>query len=218
VIDKLAVFVARNGAEFEEMTKQKQAGNHKFAFLFGGEHNAYYRWKVQLERASLVQKQIEAQQKQLQEQKRQMMPPQQTAGSAAIHPSVQQSVQEAIIQSSIEKAPWQQPSPVPSLLPGSTNQPPWNAREESQQREAETSEPELPDMTEFEDIIAPVVKSCSKESIQNGKNWVFSNAQSPYHCYHISQYLYYRVGGVPEVAFTDKLRIIYLVSDIIHHW
>ena len=43
VIDKLAIFVARNGAEFEEMTKQKQAGNLKFTFLFGGEHHAYYR-------------------------------------------------------------------------------------------------------------------------------------------------------------------------------
>ena len=44
VIDKLAVFVARNGPEFEKLTKERNAGNPRFAFLFGGEHHAYYRY------------------------------------------------------------------------------------------------------------------------------------------------------------------------------
>lgn len=46
IIDKLANFVARNGPEFEQMTQEKQRDNPKFFFLFGGEFNAYYRWKV----------------------------------------------------------------------------------------------------------------------------------------------------------------------------
>ena len=46
IIDKLAQFVARNGPEFEKMTKSKQEGNPKFAFLFGGENYAYYDFKV----------------------------------------------------------------------------------------------------------------------------------------------------------------------------
>ena len=33
IIDKLAQFVARNGPEFENMTKNKQKGNPKFHFL-----------------------------------------------------------------------------------------------------------------------------------------------------------------------------------------
>jgi len=41
--------VARNGSKFEEMTKEKQKGNPKFAFLFGGEYFNYYRWKVSFE-------------------------------------------------------------------------------------------------------------------------------------------------------------------------
>ena len=41
--------MARNGSKFEEMTKEKQKGNPKFAFLFGGEHYNYYRWKVSFE-------------------------------------------------------------------------------------------------------------------------------------------------------------------------
>ena len=49
IIDKLANFVARNGSKFEEMTKEKQKGNPKFAFLFSGEYYNYYRWKVSFE-------------------------------------------------------------------------------------------------------------------------------------------------------------------------
>ena len=49
IIDKLANFVARNGSEFERMTMTKQQQNPKFAFLFGGEHHSYYRWKVGIE-------------------------------------------------------------------------------------------------------------------------------------------------------------------------
>lgn len=52
IIDKLAQFVARNGPEFEQMTKEKQAGNAKFAFLFGGEYFNYYQYRVTSEQAS----------------------------------------------------------------------------------------------------------------------------------------------------------------------
>lgn len=51
IIDKLAQFVARNGPDFEQMTKNKQKGNAKFDFLFGGEYFHYYRHKVNAEQA-----------------------------------------------------------------------------------------------------------------------------------------------------------------------
>lgn len=51
IIDKLAVFVARNGPEFERMTKEKQRNNSKFYFLFGGDLHPYYCWKVSQEQA-----------------------------------------------------------------------------------------------------------------------------------------------------------------------
>ncbi|KAA5586358.1 hypothetical protein F3H15_37825, partial [Pseudomonas aeruginosa] len=41
IIDKLAQFVARNGPEFEKMTKNKQKNNPKFSFLYGGEYFNY---------------------------------------------------------------------------------------------------------------------------------------------------------------------------------
>ena len=52
IIDKLANFVARNGPDFENMTKQKQKDNPRFSFLFGGEHFNYYQYKVTTEQAS----------------------------------------------------------------------------------------------------------------------------------------------------------------------
>lgn len=52
IIDKLAQFVARNGPEFEQMTKNKQKGNPKFQFLYGGEYFNYYQYKVTTEQAS----------------------------------------------------------------------------------------------------------------------------------------------------------------------
>lgn len=44
--------MARNGLEFEQMTKNKQKENPKFSFLFGGEHFNYYQYKVTTEQAS----------------------------------------------------------------------------------------------------------------------------------------------------------------------
>lgn len=55
IIDKLANFVARNGEEFEEMTKQKQIKNPRFAFLTNpsNEYHPYYKWRVMEERRNV---------------------------------------------------------------------------------------------------------------------------------------------------------------------
>ncbi|XP_030385310.1 calcium homeostasis endoplasmic reticulum protein [Scaptodrosophila lebanonensis] len=58
IIDKLAEFVARNGPEFEAITKQKQQGNPKFDFLYGGEFATYYQYRVAAEQAMLKQQGI----------------------------------------------------------------------------------------------------------------------------------------------------------------
>lgn len=52
IIDKLAEFVARNGPEFESITKAKQMGNPKFGFLYGGDYYQYYQWRVSSEQTS----------------------------------------------------------------------------------------------------------------------------------------------------------------------
>ncbi len=63
IIDKLAQFVARNGPEFEQMTKDKQEDNPRFYFLFGGEFFNYYKFRVSQEQA-LIRNNQEIQQQQ----------------------------------------------------------------------------------------------------------------------------------------------------------
>lgn len=54
IIDKLAMFVAKNGPEFEAMTKAKQEGNPRFAFLtVNGPFYNYYQGRVATEQAIL---------------------------------------------------------------------------------------------------------------------------------------------------------------------
>lgn len=47
--------MARNGPDFEQMTKNKQKDNPKFQFLFGGEYYAYYQYKVNTEQSGTNQ-------------------------------------------------------------------------------------------------------------------------------------------------------------------
>lgn len=44
--------MARNGPEFEAITKAKQQGNPKFGFLYGGDYYQYYQWRVSSEQTS----------------------------------------------------------------------------------------------------------------------------------------------------------------------
>ena len=50
LIEKLAVFVARNGHEFEKLTRSKQRHNPRFSFLFGGKHSDYYQCRLAAEK------------------------------------------------------------------------------------------------------------------------------------------------------------------------
>lgn len=55
IIDKLADFVARNGKEFEQMTKIKQQNNSNFSFLdSNSEHYSYYQFRLAIARRDLI--------------------------------------------------------------------------------------------------------------------------------------------------------------------
>lgn len=45
-IDKLVEYIAKNGPEFEVVIRDKQHDNPDYAFVFGGEGHAYYRYKL----------------------------------------------------------------------------------------------------------------------------------------------------------------------------
>lgn len=47
IVDKTAAFVARNGVDFENKIREKEASNARFSFLNGTDpYNAYYQHKV----------------------------------------------------------------------------------------------------------------------------------------------------------------------------
>jgi len=51
VVDKVAAAVARNGPAFEALLREKQHGNPKYAFLYGGAYADRYALALQRERA-----------------------------------------------------------------------------------------------------------------------------------------------------------------------
>ncbi|KAH3773575.1 hypothetical protein DPMN_174937, partial [Dreissena polymorpha] len=120
IIDKLANFVARNGPEFENMTKQKQQDNPKFSFLFGGEHYAYYQYKVHAEQAIIniqnkkMQEHAQQMMHQEQQQQQQQQPPPLLGGMVGSHLATPMSGPPPLLGPP-PMSQWQ--STVPPLLP-----------------------------------------------------------------------------------------------------
>ncbi|KAL2650243.1 hypothetical protein R1flu_018371 [Riccia fluitans] len=56
LIEGLATFVARIGPRFEELSKEKHAGNPQFSFLAEGPGHGYYRRKIWEEQRNIAQK------------------------------------------------------------------------------------------------------------------------------------------------------------------
>lgn len=45
MIDKVVEYLIRT-PDFEAKLREKEQGNPKFSFLFGGENSDYYNWKI----------------------------------------------------------------------------------------------------------------------------------------------------------------------------
>ncbi|KAI6651032.1 Calcium homeostasis endoplasmic reticulum protein [Oopsacas minuta] len=145
LIDGFAKFVAKNGLEFENLTKEKHKGNPQFSFLFGGLNYQYYQQKLNEAR----------------------MP--------------QRSDQE----SSLEQISPQQPQD--------------------------------PLVNEFEQVIKPVIAQCTKDSISAGKSWILSHFQTQDECIRVSQLLLGKTKCLPGMNFYNRLHVVYLINDVLHH-
>ncbi|KAK4325591.1 hypothetical protein Pmani_003834 [Petrolisthes manimaculis] len=353
IIDKLAQFVARNGPEFEQMTKTKQKENPKFSFLFGGEYFNYYQYKVTTEQAILKHRQArEQQQQQAQQQQPQPQPSQPVlhqpppppqgfpggsgAGgfptqnfppaysypptSAYPEPEVAQFPQAPVTSGAFSQGQYPAPPPTsdppvsfppgdssfttsPSFVTTSNADPPFvhsspsfpppppgdatytapqsgepgaftntssgyaqppphpppptvtidslssqqqqlqeqiqqseqnlaaqqlvlEQQKEGQMREGiyvavgEVLRNEASDLgfstPDLDDLLGPITESCTKDSISNGKHWIFTNAQSPAKNTWLARYLLYK-ATVNNGPFNHKLHIIYLMNDVLHH-
>eukprot|EP00096_Caligus_rogercresseyi_P014765 TRINITY_DN7253_c0_g1_i1.p1 TRINITY_DN7253_c0_g1~~TRINITY_DN7253_c0_g1_i1.p1 ORF type:complete len:533 (-),score=191.54 TRINITY_DN7253_c0_g1_i1:662-2260(-) len=210
IIDKLAVFVARNGPEFEEMTKSKQKNNPKFAFLFGGEYYEYYTWKVT------------CQQKALGHPEPGWPPPAPTAAAPAVATDD--------VEEQIKTLEGQQKALSDQIRESESN---LRAQEEVSEGQMSNASAEAVSkgryerlellaadtgltLEEMSHVFQPIIDSCTKDSISSGKSWIFSNASSHDKNQLIAHYLSYRVTQ-EDVPFLTRLHLIYLMNDVLHH-
>ncbi|XP_060640810.1 calcium homeostasis endoplasmic reticulum protein isoform X2 [Anolis sagrei] len=220
VIDKLAQFVARNGPEFEKMTMEKQKENPKFSFLFGGDFYGYYKYKLALEQQQLLCKQSQDP-----EAAPTAIPAMPAQPPLALTPTPVVTAAAAASQGAAT------PSSVEELIQQSQ----WNLQQQEQhllalrqeqitaaialavdqQMQKVLEETQL-DVNEFDNLLQPIIDTCTKDAISAGKNWMFSNAKSPQHCELMAGHLRNRITA-EGAHFELRLHLIYLINDVLHH-
>ncbi|CAG9819237.1 unnamed protein product [Phaedon cochleariae] len=173
IIDKLAQFVARNGPEFEQMTKNKQKGNPKFQFLYGGENFAYYQYKVSTEQAIFKQQQQQGNIVSDQNSNWNTPPPPPMQNTAEIEQisKQQDTLREQIKQS--EHNLTAQHTVLIQQQQAQVEQTVTKCEAIDLQKEADRCEISL---TEVYSILQPIIDSCTKDSISNGKSWFLQHA------------------------------------------
>ncbi|XP_026483003.1 calcium homeostasis endoplasmic reticulum protein-like, partial [Ctenocephalides felis] len=72
------------------------------------------------------------------------------------------------------------------------------------------------EVADIDKVLKPIIDSCTKDNISSGKSWILQNATTNAHAAAISQYLLEKVIQ-PDANFAQKLHIIYLVNDVLHH-
>ncbi|KAK2156555.1 hypothetical protein LSH36_210g04002 [Paralvinella palmiformis] len=227
IIDKLANFVARNGPEFEQMTKQKQKDNPKFSFLFHGEHFNYYQYKVTTEQAIInQQKQKMAQQQVVQDamsrppipvgtpipwqQQQQHLPPAQQQLKDQLE-VLRKTTQEQVKQSETnlsaqyQSLMHQREVQIEEMVTASED-------EEIKKLFAECKIMQ----NDFDAVLQPIVESCTKDAISSGKNWIFSHSSSDAHSRLVTLYLKSKITA-KDASFQQRLHLIYLINDVLHH-
>ncbi|XP_029004143.1 calcium homeostasis endoplasmic reticulum protein isoform X2 [Betta splendens] len=218
VIDKLAQFVARNGPEFEKMTMEKQKDNPKFSFLFGGEYFNYYKCKLAMEQ------QQHPSTHEGEEYKSEDLynpgasdvvdipPPPITM----IAPPVIPAHSAPSIDEVIQQSQWnlqQQEQHLHTLRQEQVSAAIALAME--QQTQKLLLETQL-DITEFDNLLQPIIDTCTKDAISAGKNWMFNNAKTQQHCDLMTSHLRNRITA-EGAHFELRLHLIYLTNDVLHH-
>lgn len=218
VIDKLAQFVARNGPEFEKMTMEKQKDNVKFSFLFGGEYFTYYKYKLAME----------------QQQHASARDGDEVKSQDLYNPGSKEGSEVAPASGPIMPPP-HIPPPAAPPIEELIQQSQWNLQQQEQhlnslRQEQVTAaialaveqqtqklllETQL-DITEFDNLLQPIIDTCTKDAISAGKNWMFNNAKSPQHCELMTSHLRNRITA-DGAHFELRLHLIYLTNDVLHH-
>ena len=222
IISKLANFVARNGPEFEEMTKKKQQHNDKFSFLFGGQYHEFYQWRLHVERngggsggggggssgsgggSGGGNQHNDGGQHHHHHQQHQSGPPPHQSGPPPGHPPPHQS----------GPPPHQSGPPPHQSGPPPGHHPPPPAQQYSDQNQINWDE--VPDLNGFGQLLTPVMDTCTKDSILQARTWILGNADSSQQSWYVGQFLLYRAAN-PDASCRQRLHVLYLMNDCLHH-
>ncbi|XP_017059048.1 calcium homeostasis endoplasmic reticulum protein isoform X2 [Drosophila ficusphila] len=71
-------------------------------------------------------------------------------------------------------------------------------------------------LRDFDGVLQPIIESCTKDSISAGKNWILQHSTDSAKINVVLQYLL-KKALVNGSTFQQKLHLIYLVNDILHH-
>uniref|UniRef100_A0A673WGN1 Calcium homeostasis endoplasmic reticulum protein n=1 Tax=Salmo trutta TaxID=8032 RepID=A0A673WGN1_SALTR len=203
VIDKLAQFVARNGPEFEKMTMEKQKDNSKFSFLFGGEFFAYYRCKLAMEQHQHLYNPPGTEVLDVPPPIAILAPPPIAPATPSLDELIQQS-QWNLQQQEQQLLTLRQEQVTAAIALAMEQQ--------TQKLLAETQQ----DISEFDNLLQPIIDTCTKDAISAGKNWMFNNAKGPLHCELMCSHLRNRITA-DTAHFELRLHLIYLTNDVLHH-
>lgn len=72
------------------------------------------------------------------------------------------------------------------------------------------------DVTPFKELLQKIITACTKDNIQNGKNWVVDKARTDKQLKKTCQYFLRRMLE-ENLPFQQKLHIVYLANDLLHH-
>ncbi|KAF7260932.1 hypothetical protein EG68_01635, partial [Paragonimus skrjabini miyazakii] len=71
---------------------------------------------------------------------------------------------------------------------------------------------------QMNEVIQPLIESCTKENISKGKTWVIERgSESQELAELVTDYLLARAAG-HNVSFDLRLHLVYLVNDLLHHF
>lgn len=230
IIDKLAVFVARNGPEFEQMTKTKQKDNPKFEFLFGGRHFDYYLYKVTTEQSILKQNSVRemaqaavannavsTQQLNMAAAATQWLNLNQTNDCQSTTITLESlNAQQSNLQQQIAQAEQNFNSQL--MMLAQQQQVATEDKILSEQREWINSEAAANELSlvELSSVLEPIIKGCTKDAIANGKSWIMKQTACQQKVDVITEFLLMEVMD-PNAEFSKQLHLIYLVNDTVHH-
>jgi len=71
-------------------------------------------------------------------------------------------------------------------------------------------------LSELENLLQPIIETCTKDSISSGKSWIFQHGTNFNSNQVICDYLALK-GTKESSPFSQKLHLIYLINDVLHH-